>query len=152
MNPMLARLLVCAVPLALAACGAALPGYSPNPLKGKGKIEVKESGEFDADGVYRMTEQEKNTDCKRLAGSMMITISRLRVRQNEVGTSKLATTANKVVTPIFGGSGKGLDRDAEYVRDRARLTAYNRHLAAKNCATIDIDAELTKAPEPAQKQ
>jgi hypothetical protein len=149
---MLARLLIFAVPLALAACGAALPGYSPTPLKGKTKIEARESGDVDASGTYQMTDQEKAIDCKRLAGSMMITISRLRVRQNEVATSNLATTTNKVVAPIFGGSGKGLDRDAEYVRDRARLTAYNQHLAAKNCATIDIEAELAKAPETAQRQ
>ena len=61
-------------------------------------------------------------------------------------------TASKVAQPFMGGSGKGLDRDAEYVRDRARLDAYNRHLAAQNCATLDIDAELAEPPEPMGKK
>jgi len=148
---MLARLIACAAALALAACGAALPGYTPTPFKGKAKIEAMKSGDVDSAGVYQMSEQEKATDCKRLAGSMMVTISRLRVRHNEVGTSQMATTANKAVTPIFGGSAHGLDRDAEYVRDRARLVAYNRHLAAKGCTTIDIETELARPPEAAKK-
>jgi hypothetical protein len=148
---MLARLLACAAPLALAACGAALPGYTPTPFKGRAKIEAMKSGDVDAAGVYQMSEQEKATDCKRLAGSMTVTISRLKQRHTEVGTSALATTANKAIRPIWGGSAQGLDRDAEYARDRARLEAYNQHLAAKNCATIDIEAELARPPEPSKK-
>jgi hypothetical protein len=148
---MLARLIACAAPLALAACGAALPGYTPTPFKGRAKIEAMKSGDVDPAGVYQMSDQEKATDCKRLAGSMMVTISRLRVRHNEVGTSQAAATANKAVTPLFGGSAQGLDRDAEYARDRARLVAYNQHLAAKGCTTIDIQAELERPPEAAKK-
>jgi hypothetical protein len=49
---------------------------------------------------------------------------------------------------MLGGSGRGLDRDAEYMRARARVDAYNRHLAAQKCATLDVDAELAKPPEP----
>lgn len=148
---MLARLLLCAALLALAACGAALPGYTPAPFKGKGKIEAMKSGDVDAGGAYQMSEQEKATDCKRLTGSMMITISRLKQRDGEVGTSSVAATANKAVVPFLGGSGKGLDRDAEYARDRARLAAYNQHLAAKGCPTVDIEAELARPPDAGKK-
>jgi hypothetical protein len=49
-------------------------------------------------------------------------------------------------------SDKGFDRDAEYVRDRARLEAYNRHLASKGCQTINIEAELARPPEPIDKK
>jgi hypothetical protein len=146
-----ARLVACAAALALAACGAALPGYTPTPFKGRAKIEAMKSGDVDSAGVYQMSDQEKATDCKRLAGSMMVTISRLRVRHNEVGTSQAATAANKAATPIFGGSARGLDSDSEYARDRARLVAYNRHLAAKGCATIDVETELARPPEAAKK-
>jgi len=147
---MLARLLVCAAPLLLAACGAALPGYTPPPFKekDKSKLTAMKSGEVDADGIYHMSELEKSTDCKRLAGSMMITINRLKLRNTEVGTSSLAIGANKTVTPFLGGSGKGLDRDAEYTRDRARIAAYNQHLASKSCATVNIEAELARPPDP----
>ena len=102
---------------------------------------------MDAEGTYHMSKQEKGTDCRHLKGSMMVTINRLRHRAKEVGTSSLAVGANKLATPFFGGSGKGLDRDAEYQRDRARLEAYNRHLADKGCQTVDIEAELKRPPD-----
>ena len=148
---MLARFLACAALLGLAACGAALPGYTPTPFKAKAKIDAMQSGDVDASGTYQMSEQEKATECKRLTGSMMITISRLKQRDNEVGTSAVASAANKAVVPFLGGSSKGLDRDAEYARDRARLTAYNQHLAAKSCPTVDIEAELARPPEAGKK-
>jgi hypothetical protein len=50
------------------------------------------------------------------------------------------------VAPIVGRSTRGLDRDAEYARDRARLVAYNQHLAGKGCPTVDIEAELGRSP------
>jgi hypothetical protein len=53
---------------------------------------------------------------------------------------------------ISGGSTRGADRQAEYARERARLEAYNRLLASKNCKTMDIDAELAKPPEPGGKR
>ena len=54
---------------------------------------------------------------------------------------------NSAASTVFGGSGRGLDRDAEYRRDRARIEAYNRHLASKNCPTVDITAELARPAE-----
>jgi hypothetical protein len=77
---------------------------------------------------------------------MMVTISRLRYRDSEVAPSALAKGANQTVGPLVGKSTRGLDRDAEYARDRARLVAYNQQLAAKGCPTVDIDAELSRSP------
>ena len=99
-----------------------------------------------------MAEQEKLMDCKRTTGSMMVTMSRLKDRNNEVKTSDLAVIANKAPTPYIRHSTKGLDRDAEYTRDRARLEAYNEHLAAKGCRTVDIDAELARPNDPIGKK
>jgi hypothetical protein len=102
---------------------------------------------MDTEGTYHMSKQESSTDCRHIKGSMMVTINRLRHRAKEVGSSSLAVGANKLATPFLGSSAKGLDRDAEYQRDRARLEAYNRHLADKGCGTVDIDAELKRPPD-----
>ena len=149
---MLARLSACALLLLLGACAAALPGYVPPSQKAKSKFSTAYTSGEVTDGVYEMSEQEKLMDCKRTTGAMLITISWLRHRNSEVGTSSVAVAGSKVAQPFIGGSGKGLDRDAEYVRSRARLDAFNRHLAAQKCATVDIDAELAKPPEPIGKK
>jgi hypothetical protein len=144
---MLARALLLCAPLLLAACAAALPGYTPPSFKESKVFKPKQSGDMDAEGTYHMSSQEKRTDCRHIKGSMMVTINRLRHRDKEVGTSSFAVGANKLAAPLWGGSGKGLDRDAEYQRDRARLQAYNRHLADKGCQQVDIEAELKRPPD-----
>ena len=150
---MLPRLCACALLLLLSACAAALPGYVPPSAKSKTKFATPfTSGEMGADGQYHMSEQEKLMDCKRTTGSMLITIGHLKHRDGEIGASQAAIAANKALRPIMGGSAKGLDRDAEHARDFARLAAYNRHLASKGCATVDIAAELAKPPEPMGKR
>jgi hypothetical protein len=144
---MFARALILCTLLLLAACAAALPGYTPAPFKESSAMKPMKSGDMDTAGTYHMSGQEKSTDCKHLRGAMMVTIGRLRERAKEVGTSSLALGANKLAKPFLGGSDKGLDRDAEYERDRARLEAYNRHLADKGCQTVDIEAELKRPPD-----
>ena len=141
---MLARALRLCTLLPLTACAAAIPGYTPPPFKQTKLVKPMKSGDMDAAGTYHMSRQEKSTDCRHLRGAMMVTISRLRHRSTEVGTSQLAVGANSVATSLLGGSTKGLDRDAEYQRDRARLAAYNRHLAAKGCEAVDVEAELRR--------
>ena len=151
---MLTRLSCCtAALLLLAACAAAIPGYTPPPFKEKkGKhAQAMQSGEM-TDGQYEMADQEKLMDCKRTTGSMMITIERLKFKSTEVGTSDLAVAANKGPSPYTRHSSKGLDRGAEFARDRARLEAYNEHLSAKGCRKVDIEAELARPPEPIGKK
>jgi len=128
----------------LAACAAAVPGYTPPPFKETKIVEPMKAGDMDADGVYHMSNQEKATDCGHLRGSIMVSISRMRARGRDVATSPFAVGANTAATTVFGGSSRGLDRDAEYRRDRARVEAYNRHLASKNCPTVNIAAELAR--------
>jgi hypothetical protein len=143
---MLIRSAISCAFLLLVACAAALPGYSPPPFKESKAVKPMKSGEVDQDGAYHMSSQEKATDCRHLRGSMLVTISRLRHKHTEAAPSALAAGANKTLAPL-GRSTKGLDRDAEYARDRARLVAYNEHLAAKGCPTVDIEAELRRPPE-----
>ena len=130
-----------------------MPGYTPPPFKEKkGKhAQAMQSGEM-TDGQYEMAEQEKLMDCKRTTGSMMVTIERLKYRNNEVNTSDLAVTANKAPTPYTRHSAKGLDRDAEYPRDRARLEAYNGHLAAKGCRDGGYRGRTRAPTEPIGKK
>jgi hypothetical protein len=90
-------------------------------------------------------------DCKRLTGSIQIGISRLKDPLGRQEPSVASSTAQKLATPLYGGSGKGGDRQAVYARERAKLDAYNRELAAKGCPMIDIDAELARPPEPPKK-
>jgi hypothetical protein len=150
---MLARIVACSALLLATACAAALPGYVPPSPKHKSKLSLPwKSGDIGPDGRYAMSDQEKAMDCKRTTGSMLITINRLKHRNAEIGTSEIAKSANKVLAPFIGGSSRGLDREVEYTRDRARLIAYNEHLAAKGCATVDIEAELARPPEPAGKK
>jgi hypothetical protein len=142
----LRAIVFCTLPL-LAACAAAMPGYTPPAFKEKKLVEPMRAGDMDADGVYHMSNQEKATDCPHLRGSIMVTISRMRHRAGDVATSPFAVGANQAAGTVFGGSSRGLDRDAEHRRDRARVEAYNRHLATKNCPTVDIAAELARPPE-----
>jgi hypothetical protein len=121
-----------------------MPGYTPPPFNEKKVVHPMRSGDMDADGTYHMSSQEKATDCKHLRGSMLVTITRLRHREGEVETSPFAIGANRAASTVLSSSGKGLDRDAEYARDRARLAAYNSHLAEKGCETVDIEAELAR--------
>jgi hypothetical protein len=91
-------------------------------------------------------------DCKRLTGSMQITISRLKDAYGREEPSAAASTAQTWAGPLFGSGGKGADRQALYARERAKLDAYNEELAAKGCKTLDIEAELARAPEPPGKK
>jgi hypothetical protein len=136
-------LILCSL-FVLAGCAAAMPGYTPPDFNQKKVVQPMRSGDMDAGGTYHMSNQEKAADCRHIRGYMMVTISRLRHRDGEVPTSGLAIGANRAATTFLGGSSKGLDREAEYQRDRARLEAYNRHLAQKGCETIDIQAELSR--------
>ena len=149
---MIARISCCVVLVLLAGCAAAIPGYTPPPFKERSKLaKGMESGQVE-DGQYVMAGPEKEMDCKRTTGSMMITLERLKFRNKEIATSDLAVAANQAAAPLGRNSARGLDRDAEYARDRARLEAYNRHLTAKGCKTVDIDAELARPAAPRGKK
>src|SRR5262249_54432327 len=91
----------------LAACAAAIPGYTPPPFKETKVVAPMRAGDMAADGVYHMSNQEKATDCKHLRGSIVVTISRLRHRASEATASPFAVGANSAATTVFGGSTRG---------------------------------------------
>ena len=148
---MLARLLLLSALLTLAACAAAVPGYTPPPLTEKKEnkfIKPLASGSVGPDGLYHMSDAETAMDCKRLTGSMQITIARLKDAYGRDEPSALSSMAQSTFAPVLGGSNFGSDRQAVYARERAKLDAYNTELASRNCKTIDIDAELARPAEP----
>lgn len=128
----------------LSGCAAAMPGYTPpddkpSPLS---RITPFESGSMTQAGVYQPSEAERGLDCRKLTGSMHVIVARLKDAQNRIRPSGAASTMQSATTSTIGGSTAGLDIDAETQRERARLDAYNRLLAEKKCATMDIAAEL----------
>jgi hypothetical protein len=152
---MLRRLSLLAAHLLLAAC-AAVPGYSPPPFEGSAAAaklsKALDSGDIGPEGRYEMSAAEKAMDCKRLTGSIEITISRLRDPLIQQEPSAISSAAQKLTSPLYGGgSGKGSDRPAIYARERAKVDAYNDELAAKGCKTVDIEAELQRPPETPRK-
>jgi hypothetical protein len=149
---MLLRYAILAAPLLIAAC-AAVPGYSPPPFKEPSKhAKPLESGDVQADGQYEMSADEKAMDCKRITGSMQIAISRMRDSSGRVEPSASARVAQSAATPVFGGSSIGADRGRLFARERAKLEAYNRELATRNCKQLDIEAELARAPDQPGKK
>jgi hypothetical protein len=146
---MMARLFLLGVLLLLAGCAAAMPGYSPPPLSHNDNKFTKpmDSGNVGSDGRYHMSDSEKAMDCKRLTGSMQITLSRLKDTYGREPPSAMSSSVAQSVAPILGGSSFGSDREAVYARERAKLEAYNEELAARNCKTLDIDAELARPAE-----
>ena len=103
------------------------------------------------DGKYELSQDEMAMDCRRMTGSMKITINRLKDAASRQGGSVLAESAHKVAPLITQGSTASADRQSSLARERAKLDAYNRHLASRNCKTLDIDAELARANEPLPK-
>jgi hypothetical protein len=148
---MLARLFLLSALLTLAACAAAVPGYTPPPLSEKKENKFTKplaSGSVGSDGRYHMSDAEMAMDCKRLTGSMQITMSRLKDTYGREQPSALSSSAHSTFAPVLGGSNVGWDRDEVYARERAKLDAYNSELASRNCKTIDIEAELARPAEP----
>lgn len=151
---MLLRFCALAAALALTACAAATPGFVPPSSKTShmGKFgKVGESGKMDEDGNYALSNAEKAMNCRRITGSMQITIARLKDSYGRADPSALASAMQKTVVPVLGGSTVGADRKAELARERAKLDAYNEKLVAQGCKPLDIDAELARPADGPKK-
>ncbi len=92
-------------------------------------------------GVYTPSAAEIALDCKRLKGSMLIIIARLKDSTNRP-TASAASSAIQAGVSSVKGQPNTMDLDAELQRERARLIAYNGLLAAKKCPTMDLTKEL----------
>jgi hypothetical protein len=138
------------IALLIAGCAQALPGYSPDlrvqQNQAKAAKEAAGAGRLEPSGQYTLGPDELALDCKKLTGRMQVRILQIRDHnERSVGTG-VARAAQQVAQPVFGGATYGARPDADVARDRAVLEAYNRQLAAKNCKTFDLDAELRPKP------
>jgi hypothetical protein len=124
----------------LSACAAAMPGYTPE-TKRKPMLPASDPGTMTAGGGYQLSETENKLDCKRLTGTMYIIIARLRDAKNRKPPSQIASVTQKTLT-LVGGTDAGSTLEADIARERARLEAFNRRLAEKQCKTLDLEAEL----------
>ena len=122
-----------------------MPGYVPS-AGDPPKSPANELGYMDG-GKYVMSSTEKALECKQLTGSMLITIARLKDRAQASKPSASATIMKNALSPIFGSGGHDTDADETFMREKAKLQAYNRHLGEKGCKQLDIEAELAKPAE-----
>jgi hypothetical protein len=133
----------------LGACAAALPGHIPEGGRNKAMERVKamDPGTVDPAGTYVPSSQERELDCKKLRGSMLVMIARIKDGGRTPEPSATSATAQSAIAALRG---KALMQDAAGIdrRERARLDAYNRLLAEKKCPTMDVAAELA-VPAPA---
>ena len=92
--------------------------------------------------AYVLSPEELALDCKKLTGRMRLRILQVRDVSNRKGSSDVSRTMQSATVPIFGGTTHGADPGKDAARDRAWLEAANKQLAAKNCATFDLEAEM----------
>ena len=147
---MLARLSSLRRLLLLAACAAAMPGYTPPPFKEKSKDAQRWRAAMWVDGQYQMADQEKPMDCKRTTGSMMVVIERLKYAAGRPAPRSWPG-AQRWPPALPRPSEMGPDREAVSARAR-QAGSLQRQLAAKGCKTLNIEAELARAPEPMDKK
>lgn len=99
-----------------------------------------------ADGTYVLGPSELALSCRKLTGRTLVRILQIRDYEIARSGSVAARQIQKAVTPVFGGTERGADPDADYRRDRAIVEAYNRRLAEKGCKSFDLVKELQPKP------
>jgi len=118
------------------ACTSASTG-GPPAIAGKPPLTDDAAG-----FTYQLSEKEKAYDCKRLTGIVQVRILQMRGEQAHAKTTLASRGMQSVSQSVFGGNAAVIDPEQRYTQDHAMLEAYNRQLAAKNCKTFDIAAEL----------
>lgn len=132
----------------LSACAAAMPGYVPEGGKKSSFERAKpfEAGEVSPAGAYVPSEAERALDCRRLRGSMLIIVAKLKDAGKGPQASAVSGATQSAVAAVRGKA-MIMEPTAEARRERARLDAYNKLLAEKNCPVMDISAELSSSPK-----
>jgi hypothetical protein len=134
-------LMTLAIVLAVSACTSA-PQLQQTEQRGGPMSMAKpfESGTMSG-AVYTPSAAEQALDCKKLKGSMLIVIARLK---DSAARPKASATSAAIQSGVSSvrGQPNTMDLDAELQRERARLTAYNGLLAEKKCLTMDLAKEL----------
>lgn len=95
---------------------------------------------------YKLSDEELALDCKKLTGRMQVRILQIRGYQPGAKSTFVSRGLQAATTSVLGGTLEGTDPDSRYGKDRAMLEAYNTQLAAKGCATFNLEAELQPQP------
>lgn len=136
---MLSRIPSCAVAIAAAMASACAQTPATDPA------QLANTSAAPPGAAYTLSDEEQKLDCKALTGRMQVRILELRGHAYKTHSSELSQSV-KSLTTAFSTTGQAIGPNAQYARDRARLDAYNRHLATQKCATFDLDKELQARP------
>lgn len=119
-----------------------MPGY--DPMTG-GVVERRKAvgAEIDSQGRYVLTAAEREYECPRLSGAIVVTIARIKDRARSEPASGTSTSMRNTFSPLFGGNADN-SPEAETGRERAKIAAYNAQLVQKGCKPVDIEAEYEK--------
>jgi hypothetical protein len=83
--------------------------------------------------------------CKQLTGRIQVKIMELRGFGERKQASGLSRGIQSGLSATLGNLANGVDPQGDYDADIKRLHDYNQRLAAKNCKSYDLDAELKKS-------
>ncbi|CFX03032.1 conserved exported protein of unknown function [Candidatus Filomicrobium marinum] len=102
-----------------------------------------------------LTKEEAAYGCRKINGRMQLLILQIRDYPDRAQGSQIARGIQGITVPLFGGTQRGLDPDAQYQRDVRKLEAFNARLAKLKCPTFDLQAELSArdvkhTPKPQQ--
>lgn len=100
---------------------------------------------------HLISDKDRNLDCRRITGRMQVRILQIRDRLEPTGGSfsgivKSAFAAGNDLLSVQAVNSGDYSLQARTTNDVAILSAYNRLLAEKNCATFDLEAELQPKP------
>lgn len=131
----------------LGACAGADSGDLP-PAGASAAVKSAPAAKpgLQPDGTYVLSPEELALSCRKLAGRTLVRILQIRDYELSRSGSAVAQNIQKVVVPVFGGTERGADPDADYRRDRAIVEAYNRRLQEKGCKSFDLVKELQPKP------
>ena len=106
---------------------------------------------------HTMTPDDLALDCPRLTGRIQVRIRQLRGALSDERTTEVARSLQAVASPIFGGTSRGINPDADNARDLGIIVAYNQRLIEKKCPAYNLEAEFApgntaqpKAVKPAK--
>ncbi|MDZ4843395.1 MAG: hypothetical protein SH859_14815 [Hyphomicrobium aestuarii] len=106
---------------------------------------------------HTMTPDDLALDCPRLTGRIQVRIRQLRGALSDERTTEVARSLQSVASPIFGGTSRGINPDADNARDLGIVVAYNQRLIEKKCPAYNLEAEFApgntaqpKAVKPAK--
>lgn len=141
--PRIAAIICCASAAALAGCaagGALSQGYVPTEGPPADTASINLAGAQD----YKLSPEEAEFECKKLAGLVQIRILEVRSGLKPEDAS-IISQALQSTHALLGGPTSGLDASAEQKRQVAQLVAYNKTLADKNCRSFDLAKALASA-------